>query len=315
MDTPLSSCLEVATRTGMGRNFSTRWVVLLALTLTACNREEAPQADLVVTLAPLKMILEPVVGDRKSVATLVPPGASPHTFALTPSRARMLAEAEVVFYVDDAMDGWAARGDSGTRHRFMDWVPREQRLTYESEHIHSDDGAHHDSAGDENGHFWSDPVVVAAVVPSLVAALSTLDPDGQSVYEANGAAFVESLHQLDGELRASAEGMPDASLVAFHPSWDYFFHRYGMKVAAYVEPIPGKEPTPQTIVQMQDALRDGPPVLVLSEVQLSRKPAEVLAEALGAGVGVLDPLGGTPSLTDYGALLRHNLGAIKRALP
>ena len=48
--------------------------------LTACNRQSAqPDNLMMVSIEPLKYIVEGIVGDDFEVATLVPAGASPET--------------------------------------------------------------------------------------------------------------------------------------------------------------------------------------------------------------------------------------------
>lgn len=275
--------------------------VCLAL-FSGCHGRAGAQADYVVTLSPLKMILEPLTAGRKSVACLVPPGASPHTFTLRPSDVERLSSARTVFYFDQSLDGWAAQLAPGSSHALMAMVPPSMLLPFDFDHDHGDGS----TSSEYNPHIWSDPELVSAVVPELVKILIANDPEGRAVYEANAAAFLDELELLDQSLKASMATRPPMTLVAFHPSWSYFFQRYGVSVAAYVEPVPGKELTPQTILELRNELRDRQPVVILSEVQLPRRSADALAEALGAHVVEIDPLGGRPPLDSYAKLLRAN---------
>ena len=272
---------------------------------------------IVVTIPPLKLIIQEITGDPGEVVCLLPPGASPHTFELRPSMARMLASAKLVLYTDETIDGWAARTSTGPIHTVFDMVPPSMRLEFDGDggHVHTGPGAH---AGDEGGHtwnahFWSDPLLVSAIVPELVRVLSTMDPGSAARYEANGRAFAESLVQLHAELQAGRPEVGDYAMVAFHPSWDYFFARYGLHVTAYIEPLPGKEPTPRAIQELQEALRQQQRRVILSEEQLPAKPAEVLAETLGAQVTLIDPLGGPEGRETYADFLRYNAGIIWEA--
>jgi len=291
---------------------------LLLLLSAGCGAKGTPPADYMVTIAPLKMILDPLVEGRKTVGCLIPPGASPHTFALRPSGAAQLANALAVFHVDETLDGWAARMAPGTAHAVLDLVPQASRLPYDFKHSHSHSHAHDEHAGSAEGdetnpHFWSDPAVIAAVVPGLVKILAERDPEGREIYETNGAAFIRELEELDEYLAAAMKELSPAALVAFHPSWSYYFERYGIVVADYVEPVPGKELTPQSILELRARLSDAERVIVLSEVQLPRRSAVALAEALGATIIELDPLGGRAPLESYGDLLRFNAARLQEA--
>ncbi|MBL7646053.1 MAG: zinc ABC transporter substrate-binding protein [Candidatus Hydrogenedentes bacterium] len=281
--------------------------------LHACAPSPLAQADFVVTIPPLQFIVQELTGDAATVASILPPGSSPHTYELRPSTARLLENARAVFYVDDSIDGWAARLAPGKIHAVFDLVPEDLRREFHVAHDHGET----ESAAEPhtiNAHFWSDPVVVKAIVPRLVDTLSQSDPDNADIYATNATRFIGELDELDAEFKAAPAPVGGYALVAFHPSWCYFFERYGIKVGAYVEPFPGKEPTPQTIQQLKQDLTGAKRCIVLSEVQLPAKSAEVLAETLGAQVAVIDPLGGQGDRTTYAGLLRYNAARIRESL-
>ena len=285
----------------------------LALLPCACAPSPLERADFVVTIPPLQLILQEITGDVASVACILPPGASPHTFELRPSTARLLESAKAVFYADDSIDGWAARLAPGRIHPVFALVPEELRRELHIEHHHGEATAS-DDPHTINAHFWSDPVVVQAIVPRLVESLSTLDPANAETYSTNATQFLKVLETLDAEFKAAPAPIGGYALVAFHPSWCYFFDRYDIKVGAYVEPFPGKEPTPQTIQQLKQDLKGAKRHIILSEVQLPAKSAEVLAETLGARIAVIDPLGGQGDRTTYAGLLRYNAARVREAL-
>jgi zinc transport system substrate-binding protein len=285
----------------------------LAVILQACAPSPLEHADFVVTIPPLQLILQEITGDAASVACILPPGASPHTYELRPSTARLLENAKAVFYADDSIDGWAARLAPGRIHPVFAMVPENLRRELHVEHHHGEatSGAEPHTI---NAHFWSDPVVVQAIVPGLVASLAKLDPANAETYSTNATQFLKVLETLDAEFKAAPAPLGGYALVAFHPSWCYFFERYGIEVGAYVEPFPGKEPTPQTIQQLKQDLKGAKRHIVLSEVQLPAKSAEVLAETLGAQIAVIDPMGGQVDRSTYADLLRYNAARVREAL-
>ncbi len=286
---------------------------VVAVGLQACAPSSLSKADFVVTIPPLQLILRELTGDVATVACILPPGASPHTYELRPSTARLLENAKAVFYVDDSIDGWAARLAPGRIHPVFDLVPEALRREFHIEHHHGE--ATTDSEPHMlNAHFWSDPVAVKAIVPGLLETLAQLDPANAETYTANATRFLNELDELDGEFKAAPAPTGGYALVAFHPSWCYYFERYGIEVGAYVEPFPGKEPTPQTIQQLKQDLKGAKRCIVLSEVQLPAKSAEVLAETLGARIAVIDPLGGQGERTTYADLLRYNAARVREAL-
>ncbi len=67
--------------------------------LTACNRPTQPENLMMVSIAPLKYIVEGIVGDDFEIATIVPTGASPETYEPTPAQMEQMETAKMVFAV------------------------------------------------------------------------------------------------------------------------------------------------------------------------------------------------------------------------
>jgi zinc transport system substrate-binding protein len=296
-------------------------LAFLAAVITGCRASQPDGARFMATIPPLQMILQEIVGPGEEVACILPPGASPHTFELRPSIARKAARARAVFYVDASIDGWATRLATPNLCEVFSTLPANLRLPYEVEHVHGESHGTEEALGDSehavtyNAHFWLDPLAVQAIVPFLVEMLSKANPEGAAQYQANGARFITSLQALHEELDAGRPGASDYALVAFHPSWSYFFHRYGVRVSGFIEPFPGREPTPQAMEALNKLLTSSNNRIVLSEVQLPAKPAEVLAEMFQTDPTVLDPLGGSGEMTTYAALLRVNARRLWKAFP
>ena len=73
--------------------------LIIALTAASCGgqHENDAQADITVTILPLKYIVENITGDDFKVDVLVPSGASPETFEPTPKQYIALNEAQMIF--------------------------------------------------------------------------------------------------------------------------------------------------------------------------------------------------------------------------
>ncbi|NLC38316.1 MAG: zinc ABC transporter substrate-binding protein, partial [Clostridia bacterium] len=61
------------------------------------------------TIFPLADIARAVGGSQVEVFTLLPPGASPHTFEATPQQGRQLSEADIFLEIGAGLDSWAGR--------------------------------------------------------------------------------------------------------------------------------------------------------------------------------------------------------------
>jgi len=295
-------------------------LLLLAFVGSGCGAAPETARRYATTINPLRAILAEVAGDRAEVVALVPPGASPHTYEPRPSDASAASAALALFYAEQSIDAWAARLPAKHRIAMFAYVPEEMRLPWMETHDHGDheghdhgDHAGHDH-GDWDGHFWSDPLVVKAMLPALSDQLASLDPEGAAIYRKNATEFAAKLDALDATLQHTFKELTGRPVFMFHPSWNYFMHRYGLDVAGVIEPSPGKESTPKYIEGLIETARARKVRAVFTEPQLPRRPADVLAAATGLPVFELDPNGGTDGRRTYHELIDYNASQLRSAL-
>lgn len=282
----------------------TAWVALFPLA-SACAPAPVGEDVVVVTIAPIAMMVREVAGEDAEVVTLVAPGASPHTHALRPSDMRARESSRNLFYISDGLDGWAARGGQANETGLLDALPKEFLLTGTVDKPDSD-GA--------DPHFWLDPLAVRSILPAVVDALASAKPEARAIYAANAARFALELQDLHKEIEDGLAGISHRDVVLFHPSFRYFFSRYDFEIAAVLEPFPGKEPSPRYVKEVIDLIAAKNVPAVFTEPQLPRRPAEALAEAARVPLYELDPIGGVPGRETYAELLRYNLRVLEEAL-
>ena len=83
-----------------------RLMVLLIVLSTQSNTTEDPATEIAATILPIYNIAQNVAGDVLEVELILPPGASPHTFEVTPSSIRNLKSTKVVYAVGHGLDDW-----------------------------------------------------------------------------------------------------------------------------------------------------------------------------------------------------------------
>ncbi|HEU4538586.1 MAG TPA: metal ABC transporter substrate-binding protein, partial [Polyangiaceae bacterium] len=178
-------------------------------------------------------------------------------------------------------------------------------------------GGGHEHGHEKGGldpHVWLDPVRMRDVTPALVEAFSSLDPGGAEGYRARGEELRAALAALDAEIGARAKAWARRVIVTFHGSMGYYAERYGLKVAAVIEPFPGREPTPKYVKEVLAAIAQSKPAALFSEPQLDRRPAQAVADEAKLPLFELDPVGGGAGVESYEKLLRHDTDVLERAL-
>jgi len=290
---------------------SWRWfLVAVWVWGTALLRPAAGAVRVVATLFPVADMVRQVGKDAVDVVTLLPAGASPHTFEPTPAQMRAVAEAAVFVEVGAGLDAWAAKlraAHTGpmTVITLATGVPLLGATEREGE----------SHGGDP--HLWLDPVLVRDhFVPAIANGLSQADPGHAAAFRAAAAEFEAALTKLDAEIRTTLAPATNRNYVAFHSAWRYFGRQYDLHEVAVVESFPGKEPSAQEIAAMVQRARAAHVRAFLIEPQFSPRLAEQVAQEIGAQLVTVDPLGG-PDLPDrrhYLDLMRYDLQAFAKAL-
>jgi ABC-type Zn uptake system ZnuABC Zn-binding protein ZnuA len=240
------------------------------------------------------------------VTSLLPAGASPHTFEPTPKQVRALADARVFVCVGAGLDTWATKLLAAHREALRMVTITDGLALLGSEHGH---------AGDP--HVWLDPVLMRDhAVPAIVTALSQADPEHRDAFAAAAAALQAALSQLDGEIRSALVPIRNRGYIAFHAAWQYFARRYDLREVAVVETFPGKEPSAREIATIVRAAQASGVRCLLVEPQFSARRAEQIAAEFGGRTALVDPLGGPDVVgrNHYLALMRYNLRAFVEAM-
>jgi zinc transport system substrate-binding protein len=212
-------------------------------------------------------------------------------------------------------EGAAAKKDDDHDHDPKGPTREYDKEDEKKEEKPKDDHAHHAHApGAEDPHFWLDPVRMMGATDALVEAFAKLDPAGAEDFRRRGGDVKKSLGELHAAIDAKSKGWTKKTIVTFHGSMGYFADRYGLKIAAVVEPFPGKEPTPRYIKDVLGAIQKSQAAALFSEPQLDKKPAQVIADQAKLPLFELDPVGGSAGADTYEKLLTKNADTLDKAL-
>lgn len=278
-----------------------RFAIVIAIVLLVAGvlafaffRAPAPAPDVVVTIAPLAALMEPMLPEGATLKQITPPGASPHTYEPLPADARAAEGTKLLVYVADSLDGWAAGLNAQKQFKALDGVPDTMRIPYADEHGH-------EGADTIDPHFWLDPMTVMEVLPALAGALNE---SGVACVPEHVVQFAQDIFAMHNQIEVDLAPLRGKSVVVFHDSLRYLFNRYGIEVAGVIERSPGKEPSPKDIQDLTLAIKDKGAIAVVTEPQYPEAPAKALSESTGVPLIVIDPIGGVPGNTTYAELMQ-----------
>jgi len=262
----------------------------------------------VVSVPPLREIVLRVLPAGSEVVVLVPPGASPHSYALSPSDVLAIDEADLIVTVGLGLEGASAgalrRADRAKVVEFAKVIGL-GAVNHEDLADHADHTDHaHAHSHDGDPHLWLDPELMIQLVEALGEHLAA-GGDAEAVDRA--AQVSQEIRDADARTKAALAPFKGSRLLTQHNGWQCFADHYGFEILGSVLPAGGGEPTPADITRAVEAVKaarlaSDAPIAIMTEPQLNARLARRLADQLGVRVGVLDPMGEG----DWFALLERN---------
>ncbi|WVT75098.1 zinc ABC transporter substrate-binding protein ZnuA [Sinorhizobium chiapasense] len=192
---------------------------------------------------------------------------------------------------DDEDHGDEGHGEEGHKH-----------AESEAEHDHAaapeaaaaDEGHDHDHGhGDTDMHMWLDPMNAKAMAAEIEKTLAEADPDNAGAYKANLEALNKRLDALDAKLTETVAPVKDKPFVVFHDAYQYFEHRYKVRVAGSITVSPEVLPGAERLSEIHAKIRELGATCVFAEPQFEPKLINVVIEGTPAKSGTLDPEAGT----------------------
>ena len=272
-------------------------LALVVLAFLAFPQRQAPQASAKLTVAatflPVADIAKHIGGPDVQVVTLLPPGASPHTFQPTPEQIKELQDAKTILAIGHGIDDWArtlADNVPGIRYLVTD---RDIKLRQAAD-------------GMVDPHYWLDAKNGKIIARNIAFELARLDPPHAADYQLRLDDYQASLDALDQRIRDLFKDKTAKEIVTHHDAWQYFAAAYGLKVAGVLEPVPGRELTPQELAALENTIRQDKIKVVYSEPELSDQLLIPLAKDTGVKIVNLDPEGGSDGIASYQDILLKN---------
>ncbi|MBF0641776.1 zinc ABC transporter substrate-binding protein [Pseudomonas protegens] len=282
-----------------------RLFVAFTFSLFAIGSAQA-EVRVLTSIKPLQLIAAAVQDGVAVPEVLLPPGASPHNYALRPSDVRKVQSVDLLYWIGPDMEGFLPRvlkGRSLPSVAVQDLLGMKLRHFAEDSHSHAEDADEYDHdhrPGTLDAHLWLSPVNARVIATRMAADLSAADPANAARYQNNLKAFSERLDALDARLKARLAGIAGKPYFVFHEAFDYFEDAYGLKHAGVFSVAAEVQPGAQHVAAMRARLQQVGKTCVFSEPPLRPRLAETLVAGLPVKLAELDALGGYTPATAQG---------------
>ncbi|MNO93208.1 High-affinity zinc uptake system protein ZnuA precursor [compost metagenome] len=290
-------------------------IACCALLLSLSARAEV---SVLTSIKPLQLIAAAVQDGAGSPDVLLPPGASPHSYALRPSDVRKVRDAQLLYWIGPDMEVFLSKvldGRKGASVAVQELPGMHLRKfgeadghEHEPEHEHEHDHDHR--PGSIDAHLWLLPANARVIAARMAADLASADPANASRYQANLKAFDQRMEQLDARLKQRLAPLAGKSYFVFHEAFDYFEEAYGLEHAGVFAISAEVQPGARHVAAMRAQLQKAGPSCIFSEPPLRPRLADTLSEGLPVRLAELDAMGVAAKVdaNGYESLLQNLAG-------
>lgn len=290
-------------------------LALLVMLGLSGGARAADKVKAVASFSILGDMVREVGGDRVEVITLVGPDGDAHVYEPSPTDARNLASAAILFTNGLGFEGWMDRLEKSSGFKGKLVVASngvKPRTMIEEE------GGKEETITDP--HAWQDldngKLYVANIRDGLIAA----DPDGKASYEANAAQYLADLAKEEEAVKEAIAKLPQdrRKLITSHDAFGYFGAAYGLEIVAPEGVSTESEASAQDVAKIIRQINAEHIPAVFMENITDHRLLDQIARETGAKIGgelytdaLSPPDGPAPSYLD---MFRHNVGALTAAL-
>jgi len=277
--------------------------------------------------------------------------ASPHGFAMKPSHAKMLQNADLIFWIGEDLESFLEKPLSSIakkaekielmetkglqvlkfrernifdEHDHDDHGHDDDHGKKEDDHDHDDHGkkeddhdnhGHDDHDGHAHGefdpHIWLDPINAKPILNEMAEHLIENDPKNEAKYKSNLAKALQEIDKLTIDVMTDLSS--SVSSIVFHDAYQYFEERFNVKVLGAFTVNTDVMPGAEQLAEIREIIEHDKVACVFSEPQFNPDIINAVAKDMKIKTGVLDPLGATldPGKDLYFNLIRNMSASFK----
>lgn len=276
----------------------------------------------VATFSILADVVQNVGGDRVSVSSIVGPNGDAHVYSPSPNDVKTVAAAKLIVTNGLGFEGWLNRLIKSSNSKAPNVVATKgmKPLKTGKKHSHGHGHSHGHDHGGVDPHAWQSVANVKIYAANIRDGLIAADPAGKATYEANAAAYLAKLDDLDREVREAVARIPvdQRRVITTHDAFGYFKDAYGVEFFAPQGVSTESEPSARDVARLIQQIKKNKVRAVLMENISDPRLLKQIASETGAKVGgtlysdaLTDEKGPAPTYID---LIRHNIRTLSAAL-
>ena len=302
-------------------------------TFTSANAE----IKVVASIKPIHSLVSYLMDGIGKPDLIVDGYASPHGFAMKPSHAKMLQNADLIFWVGEDLENFLEKPLSSIAKKAekIELIEikglqvlkfRERNIFDEHDHDHGhddhgkkeddhDDHGHDDHEGHAHGefdpHIWLDPINAKAMLNEMAEHLIENDPKNEAKYKSNLAKALQEIDKLTIDVMTDLSS--SVASIVFHDAYQYFEKRFNVNILGAFTVNTDVMPGAEQLAEIREIIEHDKVACVFSEPQFNPDIIKAVAKDMNIKTGVVDPLGATldPGKDLYFNLIRNMSASFK----
>jgi zinc/manganese transport system substrate-binding protein len=276
--------------------------------------------NVVATLPDFGSLAREVGGDKIDLVVLAKPTEDPHFVDARPSFVVSLRNADVLIDGGAELElGWLPPLLQNARNPKIEVGKPGRVQASQGIRLMNVPTSVTRAAGDVhalgNPHFCVDPIIAKAIAQHIAKSFAAVDPPNASFYDANYTKFEATINAKLQGWGAIMQTLQGEHIVAYHDSWPYFAHRFGVDIDVFLEPKPGIPPSPSHLTDVIQKMKEYHIKAIIVEPYHDRRIAEKVARSTNAKVIDFSQFpGGIPGTDDYVSLIDQLVKRLADAL-
>ena len=256
---------------------------------------------------------------------------SPHGFSMKPSHAKMLQNADLIFWIGEDLESFLEKplNSIAKKAEKIELIEikglnvlkfRERNIFDEHDHDNHDDHAkkeddHDDHEGHGHGeydpHVWLDPINAKVILKEMTEHLIENDSKNASTYKSNLDKALKDIDKLTMDVMTELN--QSVASIVFHDAYQYFEKRFNVNILGAFTVNTDVMPGAEQLAQIREIIEHDKVSCVFSEPQFNPDIIKAVAKDMNIKTGVIDPLGATldPGKDLYFDLIRNMSASFK----
>ena len=332
------------------KNLKKSTIILSILSFLTLFTSANADIKVVASIKPIHSLASYLMDGIAKPDLIVDGYASPHGFALKPSHAKMLQNADIVFWVGEDLENFLEKPLSSIAKKAekiellevkgLNKLKFRERNIFDDHEDHDDHGhkkkedhddhdhdSHakkddHDDHDDHDGHeghnhgefdphIWLDPINAKVILFEMSKHLIENDPKNESVYRANLSKAYKDIDKLTSDV--TSELNESVASIVFHDAYQYFEKRFNVNILGAFTVNTDVMPGAEQLAEIREVIEHDNVACVFSEPQFNPDIIKAVAKDMNIKTGVVDPLGATlnPGKTLYFDLIKNMSASFK----